>query len=1049
VPNGFRLKWTLDLEADEDLIMKCEKIKKDASLKLISIAIETCDRFLRKQQFVNFGQGQSEVTECRLNQTAVNLKRTKNKKFRDIKVRDKFLNNSANTEIPNPNIIKVQSDGNCYYRCVSRFLYDTEHRHTDIRIEIVRYMNNNRSVFEQLVDGDFEEHMRHQMMSDGQVQSWATEAELFATARLYNITIIVENAPNSSDKDLIIKPQNAKSTDKAQTMNLRLMNNHFDLVQKITTNEHSEKFKKLTEESFEKCAENSYVDWFEVSSLQDNLKGNNTTCVKNDIDEINLNKQKIKTNFGEGNSSNNGEKSVVQEKQSKKRTVINISNKILSQAEISILEKGLSFVPSANNIDITKLHSDLIEWERRMRLREYFYEKEDKRTGEEEEWQKKESSFTPEQGRDKWLDEYISTVKTDILNHIKTKILPNLTKTERNAIDSLLKDNSIVIRPADKGSGIVIMDTDQYMERLDRELSQDDTYQQTDGNAFKIAEKKVRNVANEMYKSGLINKELKNYLIPKYSKNGKLKGNPKVHKNGHPMRTIVNGKGTPTENMAGIAEKELEEYVTNTPSYIQDTTDFLNKIENYQKKLDKNTILFCFDVVKLYPSIPKDDGLKESRKALETRKYKKHSTESVMKMIETVLENNLFEFNGKEYCQRNGVAIGSKLGKNFACTFMRHWDEELGKHEKQPSFYKRFIDDGFGIWEHGAEELIKFQQYANSIHNKIKVELRWDYNKIEFLDTMVIKDRDGSLYTDLYSKPTDKHQYLQFKSSHPNNMKKSLPYGLGIRIRRICSKENDYKRRRQELKMQLRKRGYSGKFIESQLTKVDRLDRRDLLKYRQKQNKQDTRVPLVVTFKQQLPNISEIVRKHMKTLYKSEKMQRVFSSPPIVSYRRDTNIGDILVHGKLNKIARERGEIQRLCCKTVCKGCQGLQKGAITYSTQPQNQKCQLTNVIYGLTCSDCEKIVYVGETGRAVAERYKEHEADIRLKRDKAVPNHFNQKGHSGDSVGVVVLERIRDNSRYYRKLREMSWIKQLETEAPDGINTKTDLGVLWNKTY
>ena len=40
---------------------------------------------------------------------------------------------------------------------------------------------------------------------------------------------------------------------------------------------------------------------------------------------------------------------------------------------------------------------------------------------------------------------------------------------------------------------------------------------------------------------------------------------------------------------------------------------------------------------------------------------------------------------------------------------------------------------------------------------------------------------------------------------------------------------------------------------------------------------------------------------------------------------------------------------------------------------------CQTTNVVYGIKCRKCNKIVYVGETERTVAERIKEHLADVR----------------------------------------------------------------------
>lgn len=526
-----------------------------------------------------------------------------------------------------------------------------------------------------------------------------------------------------------------------------------------------------------------------------------------------------KKSVAEGSKSTNG------------NNITNLSSRKLSESEISVLSKGFSFVPTRNKIDMAKVQSDLAEWERRMRLREFFYNRE--RTGlkEEEPWKKKESDFTPEPGRDRFLDAYIEAVKGDIINGIKNKIDTNLTKLEDKALKALLNDTSIVIRPADKGSGVVVVDTDDYIRNLEAEVQGSDSYKETNGEGLMTAEKAVKSIANKMMRDGLITKDLREYLVPKHPEHGKLRGNPKLHKKGYPYRTIVNGIGTATENIAEVAEKELNEFVESTPSYIRDTTDFLNKLNDVTLPLPKDVILFCFDVVKLYPSIPKQEGMDACREALQRRKSPQIPTEAVLNMIRTVLENNVFQFNEKEYLQKEGVAIGSKLGRNFACTYMRKWDEELGKADKTPMFYKRYIDDGFGLWEHSIEELLQFQQHANQIHPNIKVELRWSRNAIEFLDTMV-KVEDGALTTDLYTKPSDKHLYVNYKSSHPTHVKKAIPYGLGMRIKRICSKEKDYWRHRQQLKYQLRRRGYSSRFIDGQLQRVDGLDRKVLLKRR-------------------------------------------------------------------------------------------------------------------------------------------------------------------------------------------------------------------------
>ena len=89
----------------------------------------------------------------------------------------------------------------------------------------------------------------------------------------------------------------------------------------------------------------------------------------------------------------------------------------------------------------------------------------------------------------------------------------------------------------------------------------------------------------------------------------------------------------------------------------------------------------------------------------------------------------------------------------------------------KPAVYLRYIDDIFGIWLHGADELRAFHDRANKIHPKIQVDLRMSPSEIEFLD-VIVKLQSGVLSTDLFEKPTDSKTYLHFHSDHPMHTKK-------------------------------------------------------------------------------------------------------------------------------------------------------------------------------------------------------------------------------------------------------------------------------------
>ena len=75
--------------------------------------------------------------------------------------------------------------------------------------------------------------------------------------------------------------------------------------------------------------------------------------------------------------------------------------------------------------------------------------------------------------------------------------------------------------------------------------------------------------------------------------------------------------------------------------------------------------------------MPKKERFEAYEEALSTRPKSLVCKATVLEIIHTVIDKNVFGFGHKTYIQKEGVAIGSRLGKNFACTYMQIWDEAL------------------------------------------------------------------------------------------------------------------------------------------------------------------------------------------------------------------------------------------------------------------------------------------------------------------------------------------------------------------------------------
>ena len=243
-----------------------------------------------------------------------------------------------------------------------------------------------------------------------------------------------------------------------------------------------------------------------------------------------------------------------------------------------------------------------------MRLAEFFYEKtegEGKPLEQDEQFRvKKKNWFIPPLGRDKHLDLYIELVKNYAVANLKRSDKLNISKDEKDAYSEFLHNKDLIITPANKGSGIVVVNRNDYIESLQKEVSCIDSYQETVSDQTEDIQKRVKRVVNQMHKEGIISSELRQYLIPRYVQAGKLKGNLKLHKPNAPFRTIVDSKDTPTEKLVEGAEKELNDFVEPSPSFIRDTLDFIRKLKEIKEPLSDNSLLFSFDVVKLYPSVP-------------------------------------------------------------------------------------------------------------------------------------------------------------------------------------------------------------------------------------------------------------------------------------------------------------------------------------------------------------------------------------------------------------------------------------------------------------
>ena len=184
-----------------------------------------------------------------------------------------------------------------------------------------------------------------------------------------------------------------------------------------------------------------------------------------------------------------------------------------------------------------------------------------------------------------------------------------------------------------------------------------------------------------------------------------------------------------------------------------------------------------------------------------------------------------------------------------------------------------------------------------------------------------------------------------------------------------------------------------------------------------------------------------------KGIHTSERLRRVFPSPPLIAFRRPRNLKDILVRATLTPILYEPPG-NRPCGIPRCRTCPIL-LATDEFSSSTTGEKfkvktkasCKSSNIIYLIECRRCGQ-QYVGETEQPLHRRINSHRYDITHRRtdESPVAQHFNGDAHSLADMAVMVIDQMRSRDPCLRKIRESRWIRTLGTSYPSGMNLRVD---------
>jgi len=381
--------------------------------------------------------------------------------------------------------------------------------------------------------------------------------------------------------------------------------------------------------------------------------------------------------------------------------------------------------------------------------------------------------------------------------------------------------------------------------------------------------------------------------------------------------------------------------------------------------------------------------------------------------------------------------MGTPFAVEYACLTMAYFEKQLESNYtgQKPIFYVRYIDDIFAISNMSQENLDNYITFLQNYHQAFKFTVNCD-TQVNMLDT-TLTIINNKISSNLYCKDTDTHNYLDYSSCHPPSCKDNIPYSQFLRIKKICSNPKDYKENSSKYTSYFQNKGYPTHLINKMSKKADTITR-DILLNPNIKDKEKNAITFPIIFNPINKNISQKILSNFKVLQEDADVKDIFNTRPIVAYKRDRNLKDTLVHSKLKSTNDATGTTpcnatRCLTCKYICSDT--LVIGPKSFYEVRQNFNCKSKELIYCLSCKKCGDL-YVGETGRALCDRFREHRRNIINKNENnEIALHFNSNGHSLEDIQIQGLKYC--SSTIQRKLEEAKIIGKLGCVLGRGMNT------------
>ena len=262
---------------------------------------------------------------------------------------------------------------------------------------------------------------------------------------------------------------------------------------------------------------------------------------------------------------------------------------------------------------------------------------------------------------------HIQAMAFNLLNLVDQQVFKDKKKVQ--IINNLKKD--VVILSPDKGSGIVLLDINEYKESMHMLFADRSKFRIRDTDPTNSRLPTLQNYIRKIHKRGEVDDEVFKNIYPKNAKIACAYGTAKIHKefekkpSFHP---IIDAIGSTHYAVGKYISKLINPLILNQHQ-LKDSFDAAERIKGIPGHLYKDGyVLISLDVVSLFTNVP----LTKTINVILDRIYKEKRISTTLhkrtlkKLITDTCSKTAFSCGDKIYEQIDGVSMGASPGPALA-----------------------------------------------------------------------------------------------------------------------------------------------------------------------------------------------------------------------------------------------------------------------------------------------------------------------------------------------------------------------------------------------